>query len=289
MIEWYYLVIISALLNGISQIIEKKLLKVEHSLAFSTTVTAGVALISLILIPFASVPANSAQWLSILAFSATLALSYWLAARLYRHGNISIAAPMYNVLPILFVVIGAFIFLSEVLTIGNYAAILVIVAAAYLMFSEVNKIKKSEHTIKMYKRLIFAATLITAANLIILKYALLSINIYTLLIVTSILTAVFLFFEILGKSSAYREKMISAIRGNATTLIFMAVLTVSYRVLFYLAVSGAAISLATPLNSAIVLVLTVVPSGIMFGEKRLRQKILLSAIMLIAMYFLIAA
>ena len=287
MIDWYYLIIASAILNGIAQVVEKRMLKVEHALAFSLTTTVGVSLLSLLLIPFASFTITSVDWLLVFAFSSTLALSYWLAARMFRHGNISVAAPMYNSLPILFVVIGAFLFLGEQLSITAYVAVITITIATYLMFSEIRRTKKSDKSAKRYNHLTLIATLITAVNAIILKYVIGTIDVYTFLIITSIVTSLFLSFEILGKSMSYRATALTAIRGNVKSLVLMSFLTTSYRLLFYFAILTAPISLATPVNSAIVVVLTVLASAFLFKEKRIKQKALLSIVLLVSIYLLV--
>ncbi|MCL5430619.1 MAG: EamA family transporter [Candidatus Marsarchaeota archaeon] len=288
MIVWYDLVILAAILSGASQVIEKKLLKYEHALAFTLTVNGGAALLSLSLIPFADFHVSLLQWIMILIFSITLSSSYWILARLFRHGQLSIAGPVYNVLPIMIVVAIAAIIFGEFLSITKYVAIVIIIIATYLVMLGVKKAHIARSKVRLYNHMVVTASVLSAINYLILKYAMTSMNVFTFFIISGIMTTILLSFEMLGRSAAYRRSAVKAVTQNMGLLIVMAIFTVGYRLLFYSAVITGAISLAVPLNSAIVVSIAVISGGVFFGEKNIRTKLLLSVLMIVSLYFLVA-
>jgi len=288
MIEWYYLVIASAILSAIVQVIEKKILKIEHALTFSLALMFGVAIMSLFTIPFADFSSiTSVQWLLMLAFSGTLALSYWLSAKMLRHSNISVAAPLSNALPILLVVILAFLFLGEVLTLRQYLAIIIMVIVSYIILGEVRHTNKSERTVKLYKRLVYAAVLVSAAAGILLKYTIQTMDIYTFFIITSIMTVVFLSYEMLGKTMTYKASSKMTLKKSMIPLLIIVGMTVASRLLFYIAIVAVPIALASPMSNGIIVMMMVLSGGFFFHERRMKWKILLSVVLVVAVYFLV--
>ena len=53
MIEWYYLVLVSATLMGFSSVLEKYMLKQEHASAYSASFSIMTAVMALVFLPFA--------------------------------------------------------------------------------------------------------------------------------------------------------------------------------------------------------------------------------------------
>src|SRR5690348_3891612 len=116
MIEWYYLVIISAILSVMVSIIQKGALRVEHATQYSAASSLLVAISSLIFVPFASLDMSLLQLGLTIVFGILSSITLLLSTKVMRHGNISSITPLSNVLPILFTIIFAYIFLAEQLT-----------------------------------------------------------------------------------------------------------------------------------------------------------------------------
>ncbi len=287
MIEWYYLIIVSALLNAASLIVEKSLLRTEHALRFSMLLATIIGILSMLLIPFISQSVSPFALLLTMIYSALLAVSYWMTARLFRHGSLSTGSPLYNVLPIIVIVVGSFFFLGENIGAEKYLAILIILLATFIMVGQSNK-KRDTQQRRYYDLTIAVVALLIGITNILLKYALFQINPITFILLTSIFTPFLVALLIVRRSTEYREKMVSDLRHFIKPLLLMGALVLGYRIFLYSAVAIAPISIAAPLSSAIIVVATVLPSGLLFGEHHIPRKVLFSMVMLIAAYFLVA-
>ncbi len=286
MLTWYYFVIIGAVFNAFALVIEKLLLKTEHALAFSASYALMLAILSLVFIPFANFSLTLYQWGVLFIYSVTLALAYWMAARLFRHGSISSGAPLYNILPTVVTVVLAFIFLGETLSASRYGLIAIIVLTAFIILTLSNRHRDTKF-VGHYNRVVILVALVVGINSAILKYALDNVNIYAFITVTSIMTAIILWA--VGRERATNKfNEFNEVKKLLAPLAAMAFLVTVYRLLLYNAVPSAPISLVIPLNSTMAVLLNVLSGGVFFGESHIRRKLLLSAVMLIAAYFLIA-
>ena len=68
----------------------------------------------------------------------------------------------------------------------------------------------------------------------------------------------------------------------------MAVLTVGYGLAYYLSLTGADVSIVTPVRNTVYVVMTVIAGGLLFKEDDIERKLALSAILLLFTYLLIA-
>ncbi len=288
MIVWYYLVIISAILNALALIVEKKLLRSEHALSFSISLSFAIGLLSLFLVPFADFSISPFQALLFLIYSVLLALSYWMTARLFRHGSLSTGSPIYNVLPIILVVVLAFLLLDENIGVTRYLAIAAILAATLIMVEESNK-KRDTFGRKHYTATIVAVAVLLGIANTFLKYALTQANVFTFMLFTSVITPFMISLLAFGRPVEYKRQVLNDARKFIVPLALIGILTISYRVFLYSALSVAPVSIAIPLSSAIIVMITILSGGLLFGEHHISRKIALSAVILVAAYFLVAA
>ncbi|MCW6159997.1 MAG: EamA family transporter [Candidatus Micrarchaeales archaeon] len=288
MIEWYYLIIISALLNAAVFIVQKKLLRVEHALGFSASMAATIGLLSLLIIPFANFSLSIFQIFLVVVYSALLALSYWATAKLFRHGSLSTGSPAYNMLPIIVVVVLAFIFLGENIGAIKYTAIIAMLLASFVMIMQSNK-KRDQIQKRSYIITVTVVVLLSGIIDVFLKYSLTYVNIFTFMFFTSVIPPLIIMLLLLRRSIEYRREALSDSKRLILPLIVIGTLTLGYRIFLYSALAVAPVSLAIPLSSAIIVITTVFSGGIFFGEHHIARKTALSAIMLIASYFLVAS
>ena len=122
------------------------------------------------ILPFAKFNINIYELLIIYVMSILSALSYLFNARIYKHGNISVSTPVLSSLPQLFIVLLAFIFLREKLTILQYLAIAVLLVATYFLIAPKSAKKYKQFDSKKYVYLLVLNTLIMAAGAILMKY-----------------------------------------------------------------------------------------------------------------------
>lgn len=289
MIEWYYLVVVSAIFMAIATIVEKKALKVEHATQYSTAFSIIIAVVSLIFIPFANLDISPFQWLLLFIGSLISAAVYLIQARVFKHGSLSVATPASGSLPIVFIVFLAYIFLSERLTMIQYVALGGMVAGTYLiLFRKLTKKQKDFESPK-YRSMLITNGVLVAIGMVIGKYQLLSINVFSYLIITQIMMAIEFAIYITIKYNGI-EEIKKTIRTYKTPLALTVIFTLAYRLTYFFALSSplALISAASPLRNAVFVIMTVLAGGIMFKEEGLLKKIAISIAILIFSFMLLA-
>ena len=285
-VPWYYLIAISSVFNAGTLILEKRLLRAEHALAFSASVAFSIGLLSFLFIPFVTLSLTLFDLALMLAYSVMLGIGYWMSARLFRHGSLSTGSPLYNVLPNIIVVLLGFVLLAEELTAVQYIAIAVMLAAAFFMAFQSNR-KRDVMGKSRYDYTIAVNAVIVGINWILLKYALGFVSPITFIFFTSMFTPFIVWLLVFRRPVPYRKETEMDIRKYIKLLVALAVLTLTYRVLLYTAVTSSQVSIAAPFNSTMIVMVTVLAGGVLFGEHHIPRKVALSAIMLIASYFLL--
>ena len=288
--DWYYLVLISSALMGLENIVSKVSLKKEYATEFSAALSLLVAVVGLVVIPFANFNISMLQLIYIIIFSVLNAYIFLLSARVFRHEDISVASPAFSSLPTLFTVILAFFFLSERLDIGQYICIFGMMLAAYMLLFNRAKGKAASKKASVlkgnkYVYMIILYSLLSAVGFIFNKYLLYSVDPYAFLVLSGIFMSAFFFVFISVKYTGIPE-IVNAVKKYKVPLMFNAVLTLGYRLSFYVALAAAPVSVAQPLRNVFYLVITVAIGGMLFREKSLKEKIALSAFMLIFAYLL---
>lgn len=283
--EWYYLVLISSVLMGVENVISKNSLKQEYATEFSAALTLLVALLSLIFIPFASFGLTMWQLLVLIIWSALNAYTFLLSARVFRHGELSVASPAFSSLPSLFTVLLAFFFLSEHLEAIQYAGIAGILAASYLLFFWVPKKSRPAFENKKYPYMILWYSFLFAITIVINKYVLYAMNPFTFLILSSIFMSIFFAIFISVKYTGITE-IIKAVKKYPVPLVSNAILTLGYRITYYIALVVVPVSLAQPLRNVVYVIITVFLGCLIFREEGLERKLALSLVILFFAYLL---
>ena len=286
MLAWYYLILASSVLNGLATLVEKRALKTHHATAFSAALTPLVALISLLFIPFANFGMSGWQLLLIVAWSALNAYTYLLAARVFRHGELSASSAAFGSLPTLVVVVLAFVFLSEQLSIVQYVGIIGMIVATYMLFFRESG--RSGHYFESgrYKYMVLFAVLVSGTAAVFNKYVITGINPYAFLIVSSISMSVFFTAFISLRYKGIGE-IVRTFRSYRLPISLGAVFTAGYRLTFYLALILIPVSLAQPLGNTFYVIITVAIGGLMFREGDLARKFVLSAFLVFFAYLLV--
>lgn len=288
MLQWYYLVIIAAVASGAAAIIEKQTLKKEFATAYSTSFAFLIAIISIIFLPFAKFNLTALTLGLIYVFSLIATITYLVTARILRHSAISTSSPTISVLPTAFVVLLAFAFLGEKLSIIQYISIGVIVLTAYAMFFKLPQGKKALKGLEKRKYLyvLFINALFLAVASIISKYVLYTVDPFTFLILTELFIAINFIIVITFRYKGVKE-MMASLRHHKVPVAAIAVLTTVSRIAYYIALSSSKVSLVQPLNNAIYVIIAVFVGGVIFSEGRLKEKAILTLIMVICVFILI--
>ncbi|MDE1810957.1 MAG: EamA family transporter [Candidatus Micrarchaeota archaeon] len=287
MLQWYYLAILAAIFTAASTLIEKYALKEEHATQYSASLSVIGAIVPLVFIPFATLANINLTTVVIIYLSSFFgSWAYLVQARLYKHSNISMSTPTVNTLPNIFIVIIAFFFLGEKLQLFQYASIVVLIAATYLMFLNGKKSLWGKAKTGFIPMLI-NSSITSAIAWALVKYILnINVNPFTFLIISQLFMGVnmVVFIQLRYHGLGEIKKMVAQ---YPMAILSSTIATVLYRILFYLALLGAQVSIAMPLRTSVFIVLTVLLGSIFFKEDNLVKRILLSLIMIAASYVLI--
>ncbi len=286
MIEWYYLVLISAALMGFSSVLEKYMLKDEHASAYSASFSIITALMALVFVPFADFNISLYAVALVFLISVVSTVSYILTARVYKHGNISVSSPILSSLPQLLIVVFAFMFLSERLSFVQYMSIAVMIIAAYLLLFKANSRKRAAFDKKKYVYELVVVIALMAIGGVLLKYLLFYITPYTYIVLVEAFMALDMTVYMQLRYGGVKE-IAHNMRIYRKPLLAIAVITMTYRITYYVAVSTTYVSLASPLRNTLSVVVTVLLGGMLFKEGNIARKLALAAVMLTAVYFLI--
>jgi drug/metabolite transporter (DMT)-like permease len=284
LLQWYYLALISSALTGLATILEKRTLKKEYASAYSASFSVIIAVVSLVFLPFLKVNISLQNWILIYIVSLLTTITYLLIARTFRHGAISATTPLNATLPTLFIVLFAFLFLHEVLTVVQYIGIGVIIFATYLILF--NKRNRHDFESNKYKYLILVAAVISGASGIVFKYILFSVDPITYMLISQIFIAFNMMVYMNFKYGGIRE-ILANTKVYSKELAAIVILTIGYRITYYMSVSLAPISLASPLRNTLLVIMTVFSGSILFKEENVLNKIILSALILMGAYLII--
>ncbi len=285
MIEWYLLVLISALLMGFYTIFEKMLLKSSHASAFISSISVIIALLSLLFIPLANFDISIYELALIYLISLISTISNIMVARSYKHGNISVTSPLLSSIPQFLVVLFAFMFLGEQLGIIQYISIAVLLVMVYLIVA-VGKTDGKFLGGKKYVYFLIIAILFMSIGAILAKYVLYTVNPFTFFILISVFLALnlslYMHFHYGGIKEIY-----SNIKTYKFYMLLMALMVVVYRLAYYLAIAAEYVSIVSPMRNALNVVVTVFIGGIIFKENDIKKKLAFSLILIFAIYFLV--
>lgn len=284
MLQWYYLAIFASVFLGLATVLEKKVLKKEYASAFSATSALFIAIATLAFLPFLKLDISLQNWALIYAFSLIITASNILVARTFRHGTLSSTSPLNAILPVLFVVIFAYLFLHEVLTAVQYIGIGITIFATYLLLFDRNT--KYNFGSSKYRYVILLNALILGAANIIFKYLLGITTPITFMVLSQVFVAINMVIYMNFKYGGLKEVLANS-KVYTKELGLIVALNVAYLLSYYTAVAVAPISLASPLKNSLLVVITVLSGALVFKERNMAKKLLLSVLIILGACLLI--
>ena len=151
---WLIYALFSAIFMSLTEIFQKKALFKEHSLEFGLERSFFALLLLFAIIPFIEWNIPPLTFLIIFFFSLIFVVADLYRSKSYKHMEISVASPFYNLSPAI-VAFFSFFFLGEILTQKQIIGIIIVVIGAYILevdhnihtlFSPVKKLLKSKCT-----------------------------------------------------------------------------------------------------------------------------------------------
>src|SRR6056297_1705540 len=130
--QWFVLILISALFLGISDIFRKKALSHEHAMQFTTAFMTILFIFSLFFIGRVDFSIKGGSILLIALKAGLVLFAFIMIMKALRHTDISKTAPLRN-LNIIFVIILSFFILGETLSLKGYLGIFALLLGTYLV------------------------------------------------------------------------------------------------------------------------------------------------------------
>ena len=284
--QWYILIIISAILISFSEIIKKKILRHEHSTEFSTTYSL---VITLLMVPFISyLDLNLPRFIIALLFvkSILLLVSSLLFMKAMRHNELSQIIPLKNLSPI-FLVILAFFLLNEHITTTKTLGAIIIMVSGYLLEKET--LKKENVFKNKYFIYVLLSMIFVSFAAVIDKFIIKFTNIYTAIFIPFLLMSIYLLIIQFTMYNGFKDIIHSLKFGKYWILISaITILLSDYTYFSSVAIQGTLISLIIPLRRVSTLFSTIL-GGALYHEKFFVDRVAVCIFMLMGVYLLVIA
>jgi drug/metabolite transporter (DMT)-like permease len=283
---WIILVLISALLYGIWQVVEKKIVKNVNVYDFLFIQSIFEFTFGLLLLKYVTLNLNLFLIVIFITGGIIAAIVNVLVIQSLKHSDISAILPLQNLTPV-FLLFVAFIFLNEVPTFLQLFGIIAIIFGTYLISV---KSLKSLFTVYAFAKTKYIIFMIIAAFLMsllgtIAKYSQSIVNAYTyMFFFVFTLFICNLFIIILQKRS---KKTLKSFKGNYKIIFLAAALIFSSDIFMMKAMQNpiALAILIMPIKRMSTLFSTII-GGKLFKEKNLTQKIIACSVMIVGVFFI---
>ena len=286
--QWYWWVLISAALVGISNIIRKHVLNHEHAMEQLAASAPFRLLLILTLLPFIQLPDWHTLGL-ILVAACVLFVAMLYRNKSYRHLPISTVAPLNNFSPVFLLVIGVTL-LGESLSPGQLGGMALIMLGGYTLdlkganlLGPLKHASRSDHTANVVVMLVFISIIAAIDKTLIgtvgIPFATYLFFLYLFLAVISI-----------GLDYAWYglAEIEEDIREGGWWLFFATAFSFASIIMLYHAFSlpGVLVTLAIPLRRTATLI-EVVFGGTLFHEHGLGRKAGAAAIMILGVLLIV--
>jgi transporter family protein len=289
-VTWYILALVSAFLLSLARVIEKKVLEREHALEFSASSGIFRVIVLILMIPLLGLAIPELKVLGLAYLVSLIACAAFLyRSKATRHMPISEVDPLFNVSPLLLVLLSYF-FLGERISSVNGIGIFLMVAGVYIL--ELDDMHHPLHPLRKFFRSraihhIGFAVVAMSFGAMLDKFILTNY-----LSATQYLFWVFMFISInFVVLDLYRFGWKDVKQALNTMPVWTALATCLHLmniVVYYTvaALPNTLISLIIPLRRTSTLFSTII-GGSLFKETRLKQKLVATAVIIAGAYFVI--
>lgn len=286
--DWFWFALASALFISIETILEKRILKKEHALQFSSVLGISIFIISLIFLPYLNFENININLLLLIYLNSWLGtIAFLLVSKAIRHMEVSSVSPFLSFGPV-FILIFSLLFLKESVTNLQLFGISLVVIGTYVLQSKQNDFLapvkamiKSRYIHYIFIALIlngFSSTLdrfflknnlVDSVSYLFLLSAFLAIN------YSALITVLHKGFKDINKG----------FKIDGLTILIIAVLVILSRLALFQSFSLTSAFLAEPIKRISVL-FVVLFGGTLFHEKNIFKKFIASLIMLVGVYLI---
>ena len=280
--DWYFFAIIAAIFFGLRMIVEKKTLFEEHALEMSTVLS--IFIFFLFFIFFDKVDFDISLDVVLLIFLASVfaTFGFWFLAKGVRHMQVSVTSPLLNFSPA-FVIILAYLFLGETLTVLQFSGVGLLIFGAYFLEVEhpfKQPLQPFIHLFKSkYTQYLFLSLILYSFVSILDKVILRSINQFTYLFFIQFFIMINFIFLINILHDGFKG-INHGIKSAGKWIFLLSLVFIIQRTAYLTAVSMVAVSLAFPLFRAGTLFSTLL-GGKIFHDSHLVHRAIACVIMVV--------
>lgn len=282
---WLYLALGSAVIWGVSAVLQKDASHGEHAIQFSASSALLTGVLALSLIPFVNFQISSYVW-GLLALSGLVSgTAYYLGAKGFKYLSLSEASPLYN----LGTVIGVFLavtLLGETLTISQITGVILIIFGTYVLelkgsnfFGPFIKLFKSEKI-----HYVLWATFLSSVLAVLSKYILGFIEPMTYMFVHLAIVAIFFVILVFTRHDGIKD-IKKGFKVHRWAIIMISSLTLLGAFTDLYAIKLGEVALFLPVMRMWTLI-AVVFGGTFYKEGHMRNRIIATSIMLLGVFII---
>lgn len=282
---WFYLAIASAIIWGVSAVLQKDASHGEHAIQFSASSAVLSSIFAVILIPFLNLNIISLGWVLLFVSAIISGTSYYLGAKGFKYLTLSEASPLYN----LGTVIGVFLavtILGEKLTIPQLLGISLIIFGTYIL--ELKGRNLLGPFIKLFKsekiHYVLWATLLSSVLAIIYKYTLIYVEPLTFLFIHLVIISVFFLVLVYTRHKGTRD-LKKGFTVHRWAIVAIAALTLLGGITDIFALKIGEVALFLPVMRMWTLI-AVIFGGTFYKEGHMRNRIIATTIMLAGIFII---
>ncbi len=282
---WFYLALASAVIWGISAVMQKDASHGEHAICFAASSSLLAAFLALVLLPFTHLAQSPFVWFLFLLSGGIGGAAYYLGAKGFKYLSLSEASPLYNIGTVIAIVL-ATIFLGEKLTIPQLVGVTLIILGTYVLELRGNDLLSP--IVKLFKskniHYVLIATFLSSTLAVFSKYILGFVDPITFLFVHIVMIALFLLAIVFLRHNGFAD-IKKGFVVHKWAIVAIASLTVIGGItdLFSLKLGEAALFVPIMRTWTLIAVLF---GGTFYKEGHIRNRIIATVIMLLGVFII---
>lgn len=193
---WLYFALGSAVIYGISAVMQKDASHGEHVIQFAAASSLLAAILALFLLPFVNLMQSPFVWMLFLISGTIGGTAFYMGAKGFKYLSLSEASPLYNLGTVIAILL-AVVFLHEKLTIPQIIGVSLIIFGTYVL--ELKRHNFLGPFVKLFKsakiHYVLLATFLSSVLAVFSKYTLGYVDPVTFMFVHILLVAAFIQVE----------------------------------------------------------------------------------------------
>lgn len=287
--DWFWIVLVSAFLVSVNELITKKILKKEHTTELLAITFTSTSVLLIFLSPWLNLSINPTEFMIVFVRSIIVASSILLFTKAMKHMEISSVAPLKNLTPF-FLIFLSFVFLGEIITFVQVIGIFLIIFGAYFLQIHNHFLDFFKHIREFNNKYFFYAlsgSALFSISAILSKIVLKTISPQAYLFYSSIIIALYFNLIIFINYNGFKDfKKGYHKTGWWAVPLSLSLILADYSYFYALSLPNALVSLVLPIRRVSALITTII-GGRLFHDHYLFHKITSAFVILIGAVLII--